>query len=390
MREELIKDLIQLEALGRKRSFAPAVRYDEAALKIRDKRVVNFTSWDYLGVSQTGSVKVAAQREIERLGLGVSASRLSSGSRAVHSAAEKRLASFLGVPGSLLFSTRNQVVLSLITALGSELDIFIAEDLVQSPVVDAACLINAPFSTFRIEDLHQLDQKLISAKSSRRKFIFIESISPISGETAPLKEIVAIATRHGAALCVDESYALGAVGLRGAGVCERLGILGEIFCILGSLGYGVGCYGGFVAGDSVLIEYLQSTSRTFVSEPAPLPALAAAIEEALNVIELRAERREELAKNTAVLRDGLKELGLKVSESLDSPVLSFAFPTLRAAEELGEALFQQGYLIDVLQAGIPLSEAGVGRIIANAAHSESQLSGVLRAISGIVPRLPIG
>lgn len=378
---------LEVERLARRAELVSSTVRDGASIKTRGRQVVNFSSWDYLGAGLTSAVKRAAQSEIEKLGVGVSSSRLASGTRKVHLASETCIARFLGLESALLFSSRNQAVFSLVTALGNERDAFFVDELNQSPVVDAACLIEAQVSTFRLGELDALEKQLSASSTNRRRFIFLETLSPMTGKIAPLREIVALAERFDAQLVIDESFALVGVGVRGGGVSELAALPTASFCTIASLAFGVGCYGAFIAGPSILSEHLLGYSRTFAAEAAFPPLIAGAIEASLNYVELQNVGRESISKLAGELRDALLGQGFDVVSDAKSPVVCIAFDTSRLALEFSDALFHRGILVEPLIAGIPRSEVGIVRSVVTSRHTAEDIKLFIKTAAEITGKI---
>jgi 7-keto-8-aminopelargonate synthetase-like enzyme len=201
-----------------------------------------------------------------------------------------------------------------------------------------------------------------------------------------METVVALAQRHEAGLIVDESYALGAIGLRGAGVCESLGIGRQLLCIYGSLAHGLASYGAFVAGDAILTGYLLNRSKTFSNETPLPPHIACAVEAAIDLLELVPLARERLSQLGARLRSGLTLAGFRGVEG-DGPIVCLPLKKLRMAANLCVALFERGFLVEGLSLGRAFSEESLVRIVITSAHTEKNVDDLLKAFYEIQPHV---
>jgi glycine C-acetyltransferase len=381
LRTELEKGL----SIRQMRPMVPSFERGGGQIDILGRRLLDFTNWDILGINQHPTPKRASHRVLEDLGLASGSSRLCSGTTRHHLSCEQRVASFLGTECALLFSSRNQAVLSLVTNLFHERDVLFVDEGVQSPVVDAAYLVHAEVATFRARDAASLEEELGKVKTvGVRKGVFVESVNPYTGVRAPLNEIAAVCRRFGALLFVDESYGLGMLGVRGAGGAEFFGAHHHVLCLYGGMEYGLGAYGGFIAAPSALGTWLLHRSKTFSGE-APVPApIAAFIEEAVNVVEGSPVLRRRACEHGERIRRGLRNMGYEVSGSEDLALVTVQLPTLRIARGLEERLVQKGCLVESVGATKVRSEGAFVRILAHALHHDTEIEALLGACAELI------
>jgi len=380
---DLKRELARLQARGRLQNFSPLGSRQGAMISYKNKKLVDFTNWDLFDVSSNQMVLNAVHKGLEDWGLGANAPRLSTGTNLQHLAFERRLASFLGLERTLLFTSRNQAVLSLVTALLNEQCVAFVDELIQSPVADAAYLVNSSIVSFNPNNLEVLELELQKIPTNFKKFIFIEGLSPLRGRSASLAELLELALKYNSELILDESFSIGISGLRGAGSLELLSSDKKPLCVFASLSYGLSGLGAFVAGDSVLCEYLINQSRTFSSEASLPPAYIAGMEAALDFIELNVATRERIARLGLRLKTGLKEMNFKADE-IPCPLLCVPFERRSFAAELAEGLFEKGFLVEVLQRGGLLDKGALLRMLLGAHHTENHVDSLLQALGDLI------
>src|SRR5271154_2605313 len=95
--------------LGREGTWNGPVTFDgrgpEGLLTEEGRKVVTFSSDDYLGLSLHPAVMAAAHEALDRWGTGAGGSRLVAGSRPVHEELEAALASATGTERVVVFPT---------------------------------------------------------------------------------------------------------------------------------------------------------------------------------------------------------------------------------------------------------------------------------------------
>jgi 7-keto-8-aminopelargonate synthetase-like enzyme len=351
--KELRQELEQLQALRLVRELHTTVRLEGGMAEIKGRRVIDFTSWDYLNLNFNPRLRRSVGAEVEKSGVTAGGSRLSTGTFEAHTNCERRIAAFLGTESALLFSSKNQAVLSLLTNILSERDAIFVDEMTQSPVTDAAFLVHALSGTFKSDDAASLEDEIEKQRSARRKVIFVESLSPISGKPADLNRIFLVAKKFGCEIILDESFAAGAFGLRGSGLSEDLGLREGVLCTIMDLSFGICGHGTAIAGSSVLIQYLLSRSRTFHSESAPPPAVVVAGETGIDICELQPTLRKSLLLQSARLSRGLSEIGFACDSTWQSPIISIQFAKRSIALEFATSIFSRGVLVDVVPRGRP-------------------------------------
>ncbi len=384
---ELKNDLEKLALHGRLRECMPILGRQDGCLDILGKKLVDFSSWDYLSISTQREVTRALQITVEERGISPGSSRTVTGTAVQHLSAEKRLADFLGTESALMLSSRNQAMWSLVTAVATEGDIFYADEHLQSPASDAAYLVNASVETFK--DVSALESLLRTARGHRRRFIVVDSLSPVNGATADLSRLYAAATRYECNLIIDESFALGILGPRGAGGGEVLAIKlnhpvqRNIFAFVADLSFGIGCYGAAVAGSKTLIDYVINRSRSLTVDAALPAAIAAATEAALNAVELKLADRERILTMAQRVKGVIPAPVLLTPLDAASPIVVMLSKKLNVAHEIAAALFRRGIFVEVLPRATLFDEGGIVRMIFTSAHTEKHIDDLVRALSEI-------
>jgi 8-amino-7-oxononanoate synthase len=250
--------------------------------------LLNFSSNDYLGLANEPRLKEAAIKAVEKFGTGSGASRLICGSLAPHHELEETLADFKGAEAALSFSSGYATAVGTICALLGKDDIIILDKLVHACLVDAARLSGAKIRVFAHNDTSDLEEKLKwagKAQNTGRTFIVTESIFSMDGDTAPLREIVALKEKYGAWLMVDEAHATGLYGKNRRGLAEAFGVGSQIEVQMGTLGKALGASGGYICGSRMLVDFLVNRARSFIFSTAPVPAAAAAATEGIRLVQ---------------------------------------------------------------------------------------------------------
>ena len=232
--------------------------------------LVDLASNDYFGFATALDLRESGSKKADRIG--ATGSRLLTGNYPFYKELEEKIAYFHRAESCLLFNTGYTANLGLIAALGTEEVTFLYDLEIHASMIDGMRLSKAKSVPFRHNDLSSLERRLKEA--SPPIFVVVESIYSISGDFAPLKDIVSLCSQYGAALVVDEAHATGVCGPSGRGYVAELGLEPQIFARIHTFSKALGCHGACVLGSQTLKTYLINFSRPFIYTTAlPLPAL---------------------------------------------------------------------------------------------------------------------
>ena len=318
-----------------------------------------FCANDYLGLAHHPEVLAAYQ------GAGAGAARLISGNRPAHVALEAALTELYGRPATLMSSGYHANLALLSTVLESG-DVVASDALNHASIIDGLRLSRAE----RVVVPHA-DAKAVPQDAT---MVVLEGLYSMDGDVPDL----AAYQSDGRWMAVDEAHAFGAIGPQGRGVAAQQGI--EPDFVVGTLGKALGVYGAFVVGPPVLRELLVSRGRSFIfTTGLPEPVAQAAL------VALRLandERRQQLDSRVRRLRKGLSDLGLAAEAGHHIVPVQLGERTMHVAQRL----LERGYWV----AGIrpPTVAAGTERlrITLSAAHTDTQIDGLLEAIDKEVSR----
>ncbi len=342
------------------------------------KRLVNFSSNDYLGLANDPKLREAAIAAVNEFGVGAGASRLISGTQSPHLRLEKALAEWKGTQAALCFSSGYAAAVGALPALVAKSDVVLLDKLCHASLIDGAKLSGAVLRVFPHNHLGKLESHLEWARHEHpasRIIVVTESVFSMDGDRAPLRDLIDLKKRFGALLFLDEAHAVGVIGPNGRGLAAEENLTGEVDIQMGTLSKALGVSGGYICGPSSLIEWLINRARSFIFSTAPPPALAAAALAALDFVSSSEgeERRRVLWRNIDLLGDAL-------STKPASAILPWIVGEEQAALDLSRNLQTKGFLVPAIR--YPTVAKGMARlrITVTAAHEEEQIRSLAKAV----------
>ncbi len=390
MKDLFAKDLETLRARSLDRHLREITETQGPEVEIGGRRLINFSSNDYLGLANDPRLREAATAAINEFGVGAGASRLISGTQPPHLALERALAKWKGTEAALCFSSGYAAALGTIPALVGKNDVIVLDKLCHASLIDGAKLSGAMLRIFPHNHLGKLESHLEWARHKhpdKRVLIITESVFSMDGDRAPLRELVALKKRFGALLMLDEAHAMGVIGPKGRGLAAAENVTEEVDVQMGTLSKALGASGGYICGTRTLIEWLINRARSFIYSTAPPPAIAAAALAAVDFLSsVDGEERKLLLWDRIKLMQDLlpRSESDKELRAANSAIFPWIVGNEKAALHLAAALQGEGFLVPPIR--YPTVAKGVARlrITVTAAHEAAQIRTLCERIKRLV------
>jgi 8-amino-7-oxononanoate synthase len=343
--------------------------------RIAGKLILNFSSYDYLGLNEHPEVVQAARAAIDRYGISASASRHVAGERPVHRALERALADHYGVEDCLVLVSGYATNLGVIGHLVGSKDLLIHDALSHNSIVMGGTLSGAARRSFAHNDLDSLDQMLAATRNKfERALIVVEGHYSMDGDYPDLPRLIEIKTRHDAWLMVDEAHSLGVLGRRGYGIAEHFGVDPRRVDIwMGTLSKTLAGCGGYIAGCKELVDYLRLTVGVFVFSVGMPPVIAATAQKALEVLHREPERVSRLQHNAAYFCSLAKARGLDLGTAAGTAVCPIIIGDSLPTVVLSQRLLERGVnALPVTHPAVPAKTSRL-RFFVTAMHTRPQI-----------------
>ena len=356
---------------------------------IGQREVVNFASYNYLGLSGHPDVSAAAKDAIDRYGTSDSASRLISGERPVHVELEAALAKLVGAEDALVYVGGHATNVTTLGHMFGSQDLIVYDELIHDSVLGGAELSGATRLPFRHQDLAGLDALLTRRRADHANvLIVVEGVYSADGDVPDLAALVALKKRHRAFLMVDEAHSLGVLGKTGRGVGEHFGVDGrDVDMWMGTLSKSLASCGGYIAGSRKLVEYLRYTSPGFIYSVGMPPSNAAAALAALQVMEREPERVTRLHERVKLFLSLAREYGLDTGTSAGSAVVPVIVGDTLQAIRLSGILMDQGINVAPMIYPAVANDGARLRFFISSLHTEEQIRHTLATVSRELARL---
>ena len=353
---------------------------------IGGKPYINFSSYNYLGLSGDARVNQAAKDAIDRYGTSASASRLVAGERPIQRELEETIADLYGVDDCIVFVSGHATNVTTIATLFGPKDLIVHDSLIHNSVFEGIKLSGATRRAFNHNDPESLESILSELRGNfERTLIVIEGLYSMDGDIPDLPRFVDIKQRYKAFLMVDEAHSLGVLGETGRGIREHFGLPGSAVDIwMGTLSKAFAGCGGYIAGEKALVEHLKYTASGFVYSVGIAPAMAAASLEAIQIMLAEPERVAGLRERAAYFLDQAKAKNLDTGLSQGYAVIPAIVGSSLKATKLSQRLFENGINVQPIIHPAVEERAARLRFFMSMTHTPGQIDHAISMLAEIL------
>lgn len=296
-----------------------------------EKKLVDFSSNDYLGFANSGSIFEKTHQFLIENNLkknGATGSRLLSGSSVLSKNLEVFLADFHNTATATIFNSGYTANLGFFGTIPQRGDIILYDELIHASIREGIQLSKAKAFKFKHNDLEDLENKLLKQKKLRQAqfdsltqadpvevYVVTESVFSMDGDVPDLIKMSAICKTHNAFFVVDEAHAVGVFGEQGKGLVQELQIEKDIFARIVTFGKAMGCHGAAILGSESLKEYLVNFARSFIYTTALAPHALTTIQTAYQSLQNEVQHQQKLKENIAFFNSEIKRLQFQIYPS---------------------------------------------------------------------------
>lgn len=335
-------------------------RENSSLFRVRKKRLpdaswkLNFSTNDYLGLSQHRNIRQAFKQAADIWGVGSTGSPLLSGYTEVHQELEEGLADWLNKPRALLFNSGFAANHGVLTTLIGKQEKLYADKLVHASIIDGMQHGEGHFKRYP----HNQPLPIVS-KANAGDWLVTEGVFSMDGDTSDLMQLASLKQQYGINLMLDDAHGLGAYGPEGIGSVTDSQTVVDV--LTGTFGKALGVGGAFVCAGNDEIESLVQFCRDYIYSTAMPPAQAAAIKASVKIVRSAEgdERRCRLHARVQYFRDQMKQRGLRTIDS-NTAIQSWLFDSDDEAQAMSNYLQANGYLCSVIRP--PTVPVGSSRI----------------------------
>lgn len=361
----------------------------QAEILVKGEEVINLCANNYLGLANDKTLIDEAKKALTEYGYGMASVRFICGTQTVHKALEQKIASFLKMEDTILYSSCFDANAGLFeTLLGSE-DAIISDALNHASIIDGVRLSKAARYRYANNDMKDLEAQLKETKNARFRLIATDGVFSMDGIIANLADICDLADKYDAMVMVDDSHAVGFMGDTGRGTPEYCGVMDRVDILTGTLGKALGgASGGYTAADAVVVDWLRQRSRPYLFSNTLAPVIAETSLKALSMLDESNELSEKLKANSVYFRQGLSKLGFDLVPG-EHPIIPVMLGDASLAKKMADLLLKEGiYVIGFSYPVVPKGKARI-RTQMSAGLNQNHLDKAINAFAKVGKELGI-
>lgn len=289
-------------------------------ITLNDKNFLLFSSNNYLGFCTDSELKISSIETINKFGVGSGGSRLTTGTTTLHRECENLISKFKNKEDSILYSSGYLCNVGSISSLFYEDFVIFSDELNHSSIISGIKLTKSKCVIYKHSDINDLTKKIKENSSIEKKIIITDGVFSMDGDICKLNDLMEICYKFNCYLYIDDAHSTGVLGKTGAGTCEHFNISDEKIILMGTGSKALGCVGGFISSNSLIIDYLKNTSKTFIFSTSQTPENAKTLSNAIIKCTEYKSQRDYLKKLSVYLRNSLRDIGYSVIDGI-TPII---------------------------------------------------------------------
>lgn len=353
------------------------VENQNGSLIVDKKKIINFNSNDYLGLSSNQAIIKNMVKEFDEISQ--CSSRLVGGNHINIEKLEQVLSKHRKTESSLVYTTGYSAVQGVMSTLSDRDTTIFSDELNHASIIDGCRLGNAKIKIFRHNDTEHLLELLGGV--SGKKILVTEGVFSIEGDMSNLNSICNFAKEFDVFTIVDDAHGDFVFGKNGSGTPSELNVNNLVDIHISSLSKALGCFGGYVACNEMVRDYLINRSRQFIFTSALPTHLCNSALYAISIAKKGILQRR-LFNNVRFLQNGLRKIGYDIGNSC-SQIIPIHIGSENLAVKFADKLLQKGIFVHPMRFPTVKMGCAVLRLSLSASHTKEQLVYTLKELKNI-------
>jgi glycine C-acetyltransferase len=281
----------------------------------------------------------------------------------------------------LIFSSGYGANVGLVSALANGNDLILYDSNSHASLYDGIKMSGANSRSFNHNDMKDLNELLKQSQAYKDKFIGIEGVYSMDGDTAPLDKVIKLARANDAYVILDDAHGTGVMGKNGRGTAEYYNVEDKIDLTMGTFSKTFAVTGGFITSSKSIINYLRFFARSYMFSASLPPAIAAAVLAGLDVIKNEPELLTELKANIVYTKNALNQLGININSQ--TGIIPLKVPVGMNIRKASYEFDEHGIFLNSIEyPAVPISQQRF-RISLMATHTKQDIDKLISVVERV-------
>lgn len=333
---------------------------------------INFSSNDYLGLSQASVLVEAMSQGSQLYGVGSGASPLVTGYSEAHRQLEQALCEASGHEAALLFCSGFSANTALMKTLFDRHDTVVADKLIHASLIDGLRDSGAHLKRFAHNDIDAA-VKLIATHQPQA--VITESVFSMDGDCAPLGALYQACQQAQSWLIVDDAHGFGVLPV----AKQPRASVSNCDVQVVTFGKALGCQGAAILGSQACIDFMVANARHYIYSTALSPANAYVAYRAVKWLGESTKIADTLHGIIDAFRRQCQQAGITLSDSV-TPIQPIVIGELERLQAVTDGLKARGIWVGSIRPPtVPKGSARL-RITLNVNHTQAQLDHLIASL----------
>ncbi|MCG9696424.1 8-amino-7-oxononanoate synthase [Shewanella sp. Isolate11] len=339
------------------------------------KQYINFSSNDYLGLSQSATLIEALIDGAKRYGTGSGASPLVTGYSNAHHQLEHVLCQATGHEAALLFCSGFSANNALMKTLFDKQELVVADKLIHASLIDGLRDSGVNLKRFAHNDLAAASEMICTYQPQA---VITESVFSMDGDCAPLNALYHQCQQAQSWLIVDDAHGFAVLEALGSTQATKADATNCDLQVV-TFGKALGCQGAAILGTQKVINFLVANARDYIYSTALSPANAYVAHQAVLWCQ-QSQYAEQLVDVIDYFKLCCQQKQLNLADSI-TPIQPLIIGELAELEQVANQLREKGLWVGAIRPPtVPKGSARL-RITLSLHHSKAQIDHLVESLS---------
>ncbi len=340
-----------------------------------DSSYIDFSSNDYLNLSNNKDIINAGYLVSKKYGAGSTGSRLLSGNKDIYDEFERLISCDKNMENTLIFGSGYQANFGMIDCLADKKTLVLFDKLNHASLYRGVFSSGARLIRYNHIDYDELENILEENKDYDNKIIVSETVFGMDGDIADIEKLSYLSDKYDTILYLDEAHATGLYGPYGYGISTSFkNLSSRRTIVMGTFSKAIGCFGAYVSSSNLIYNFIINKCNSFIYSTSLSPFCVGASYCAWKMIRGMGSERDNLLQRSDILRRKIKDMGYNVIGNKTN-IIPIIMENTKSMMNLKNRFMEKKIIVSGIRR--PTSKTPRIRIALNLSHTDENIAQIL-------------